>query len=98
MPTAVDLSRAENRLEITWEGGHRSVYGGEQLRWACPCAECKGEAGSPGRLDFVQELTPEETSLEDAGLIGQYALQLTFKDGHGTGLYSFKYLRALDES
>lgn len=51
--------------------------------------------GAPGRLDFAEELTSDETQLEDAGLIGQYALQITFHDGHGTGLYSFKYLRTL---
>lgn len=67
------------------------------MRWACPCAECRGEAGSPGRLDFLKALGPDEVQLEDAGLIGQYAVQLTFKNGHGTGLYSFRYLYSLDE-
>ena len=67
------------------------------MRWACPCAECRGEAGSPGRLDFLEKLGPDEVQLEDAGLIGQYAIQLTFKNGHGTGLYSFRYLHSLDE-
>lgn len=87
--------RSENSLTITWEDGAKTVHSGERLRWACPCAECRGEMGSPGRLEFVEKLTADETQLEDAGLIGQYALQITFKDGHGTGLYTFKYLRAL---
>ena len=27
--------------------------------------------------------------------VGNYALSLTWHDGHGTGIYAFRYLRAL---
>lgn len=82
-------------LEIAWEGGDRTRYPGRQLRWACPCAECRGEAGSPGRLDAKPQLSEEELQLDDVALIGQYALQIAFASGHGTGIYTFKYLRDL---
>jgi len=82
-------------MEISWEGGHQSVYSGAQLRWACPCAECRGEAGAPGRLARVTNLSPEELRIQDVSLIGQYALQIAFQSGHATGLYTFSLLRAL---
>ena len=82
-------------MEIEWEGGHRSTYSGEQLRWACPCAECRGEAGAPGRLSGVKNLAPNELRIQDVSLIGQYALQIAFESGHGTGLYTFSLLRRL---
>jgi DUF971 family protein len=94
-PTRVDLVRADNVLEVEWEDGVTSRFQGGQLRWACPCAECRGEAGQPGRLEGVAELGRAELQLSDVTLVGQYALQLAFASGHATGIYTFRYLRSL---
>jgi DUF971 family protein len=80
-------------MEITWEDGGRTSYTAEQLRWACPCAECRGEAGMPGRLSHVRTLGDDELRIKDVQLVGQYALQIAFESGHATGLYTFPYLR-----
>ena len=85
-------------MEITWEGGDRTEYSGEQLRWACPCAECRGEAGSTGRLSRVDRLSDDELRIKDVTLVGQYALQIAFESGHATGLYTFPLLRRLGET
>jgi DUF971 family protein len=82
-------------MEITWEDGAQSTYSAEQLRWACPCAECRGEGGSPGRLSRVKTLSDAELRLQDVTLVGQYALQIAFESGHATGLYTFSMLRRL---
>lgn len=80
---------------IAWEDGARTEYGGERLRRACPCAECKGEFGAPGRLSGDPELPAPELQLQEVGLIGQYALMIGFESGHSTGIYTFRYLREL---
>ena len=90
--------RADNVLEIAWEDGSRTRHPGVQLRWACPCAECRGEAGLPGRLDRQNELAADELQVTDVTLVGQYALQLRFASGHDTGIYTFRYLRQLGEA
>jgi DUF971 family protein len=82
-------------LTISWDDGVVTTYDGVRLRWACPCAACRGEAGIPGRLDTVDELPEEELSLENVALVGRYALQIGFTSGHGTGIYTFPYLRDL---
>ena len=51
--------------------------------------------GSGGRLDRVEDLPGPELQLQDARLIGQYALGLGFASGHATGIYTFRYLRGL---
>ncbi len=84
-------------LEIAWEDGTRTSYTGRQLRWACPCAECRGEAGVPGRLDRISELPENEQMVTEVGLVGQYALQIGFASGHATGIFTFRYLRNLAE-
>jgi len=91
------VDRERQVMEIEWEGGHRTTYTGEQLRWSCPCAECRGEAGAPGRLSRVKSLAPEELRIHDVSLIGQYALQIAFESGHATGLYTFSLLRRLGD-
>ena len=82
-------------MVIEWEGGHRSSYSGERLRWACPCAECRGEAGAPGRLARLKSLDQAELRVQNVVLVGQYALQIAFDSGHSTGLYTFTMLRAM---
>lgn len=94
-PTEVDLDRAENVLEIAWEDGVRTRHPGAQMRWACPCAECRGEGGSTGRLDELSELSDDERRMTEVALVGQYALQIGFASGHATGIYTFRYLREL---
>ena len=51
----------------------------------------------PGRLDLVRDLDPAELVVTDVTLVGQYALQIGFQSGHGTGIYTFRYLRGLGE-
>jgi len=82
-------------MTITWEDGLVSSYRGEQLRWACPCAECRGELGAPGRLSRLSSLPEDELRVQDVTLVGQYALQIRFDSGHATGIYTFPYLRSL---
>ena len=97
-PVSVDLVRAENSLEIVWGDGTRSRLTGRELRWACPCAECHGEAGIPGRLDLTDQLDEGELHLANAALIGRYALQIGFESGHNTGIYTFRHLRGLSDA
>ncbi|MBJ7596988.1 MAG: hypothetical protein DLM67_09330 [Candidatus Nephthysia bennettiae] len=94
-PVSVDLIRDENLLVIIWDDHRQSRFGGAQLRWACPCAECRGEAGVPGRLDRAPSLADAELKLADVMLVGQYALQVAFESGHATGIYTFRHLRSL---
>jgi DUF971 family protein len=36
-----------------------------------------------------------DLAIAKVALVGSYAVQVQFSDGHGTGLYSFDYLRAI---
>ena len=91
----MDLDRAGQMLTITWDDGAVTSHSGPALRWACPCAECRGEMGLPGRLDRVDDLPEDELRVETVTLVGQYALALGFASGHGTGIYTFRLLREL---
>ena len=94
VPAQIHANRAAGTLEIDWADGHRTQYGAIALRWLCPCAYCRGEAGQPGWLDSSPALTPEQTRIVDVQLVGTYAIAPTWADGHHTGYYTFEQLRA----
>ena len=92
-PTRIHADRPGKALEIEWADGHVTRYDFVTLRWLCPCAFCRGEAGMPGWLDSAPTLTEVQTELTDVQLVGQYALAPTWADGHHTGYYTFARLR-----
>jgi DUF971 family protein len=93
VPRRIHADRQNAQLEIEWPDGHLTRYDLVTLRWLCPCAFCRGEAGIPGWLDSNPTLTPAQTELTDVQLVGSYALQPTWADGHHTGFYTFARLR-----
>ena len=90
---SIHADRAAGRLEIGWPDGHATVYDTTTLRWLCPCAFCRGEAGMPGWLDSGPTLTAEQTRLVDVAMVGGYAIAPTWGDGHHTGYYTYALLR-----
>jgi len=92
-PARIHADRAAGRLEVEWQDGHRTVYAAEELRWLCPCAYCRGEAGLPGWLDTKPTLTADQTRIVDVHLVGSYAIAPAWGDGHHTGFYPFTLLR-----
>jgi DUF971 family protein len=86
-----------DELAIQWSDGTESYFGLELLRRACPCAACGGEPDVLGNV-VRPEVSFTEGSFMLAGfqIIGGYAVQPRWSDGHSTGLYSFQYLRRLE--
>src|SRR2546421_1789554 len=62
-PLDILADRPRRLLIVQWADGHESFYDFELLRWSCPCAECAGEAGRPGRVGAPPELTAAPVSL-----------------------------------
>jgi DUF971 family protein len=94
-------TRAEvigNDLAIVWNDGVENFFPLEKLRRHCPCAACGGEPDVMGNIQRPHvSYGPTSFELRGFRFIGGYALQPTWNDGHDSGLYSFRYLRALDE-
>ncbi|HKJ71959.1 MAG TPA: DUF971 domain-containing protein [Gammaproteobacteria bacterium] len=79
-------------LEIEWNDGHVSKYTYEYLRVECPCADCKGHTP-----DQAKSITGKENvDINSFDPVGNYAIQLSFDDGHNTGIFTWDYLRRLD--
>lgn len=96
-PTNLKLKKDE-KLSIDWSDGTHSEFTIAMLRKFCPCASCKElrQQMSRSRLTVLPPGTRSgPVIVEKAEMVGNYALRLTWSDGHATGIYSFSYLREL---
>jgi DUF971 family protein len=84
-------------LAIRWSDGAESYLPLEFLRRHCPCAFCAGEKDILGKVHRAElNLTPKSFQLKSCASVGSYAIQPEWMDGHGSGIFSFGYLRSLD--
>ncbi len=85
-----------DELALAFEDGCEAYIPLPMLRRACPCAVCQGEPDALGRVIRPSvEHGPRAFELVKFDVVGGYALQLFWKDGHSSGIYSFTYLRNL---
>jgi DUF971 family protein len=91
-----NIQQIGNELAIQWNDGKESYLNLEFLRRACPCAACGGEPDVLGNvIRSTVTYSAESFVLQKFNVIGSYALQLHWVDGHNTGIYSFQYVRRL---
>ena len=96
MQAPADLQVIGSELAIRWPDGEESFLSLEDLRKRCPCAACCGEPGLTRNLPGVGgKLTGESFRLKGMQTVGGYAIQPTWGDGHGTGIYSWEYLKKI---
>lgn len=90
-PASVDVDR-EHGLALTWADGVESSFGLEELRVNCPCAGCRRDR-QEGRTVWPRPTSPLPLRMLDARLVGAWGINLSWNDGHSTGIYSWTTLR-----
>ena len=95
-----DIQQIGDELAIKWEDGTETFMRLETLRRHCPCAGCKGEVDVMGNLykNPDKPFTPSAFQLRKIEMVGGYAIQPTWGDGHGSGIFSFDYLKQVAET
>jgi ATP-binding protein involved in chromosome partitioning len=81
-----------SNITIKWADGHESKYRARDLRLACRCAQCIEETS--GRPLLEPTTVPDNVRAKGINLVGQYAISIDWSDGHTTGIYNFRDLRA----
>ena len=89
-------------VDITWSDGHASHFDYPYLRDNCPCATCNDERGKKDKMAEMNlpasPLLPmykPKAKATAATQVGNYAIQISFNDGHSTGIFSYDYLRTM---
>jgi DUF971 family protein len=94
----VAMKREGDGLKIDWSDGAITHLPWRVLRSNCPCATCIEERAKPP--DPFRVLSPQEVAAgapEPVSMrpVGHYAYQITWNDGHTTGIYPVDLLRKL---
>jgi DUF971 family protein len=87
------IEESDSEISVKWSDDRETRYDAVTLRRMCPCAGCVNEWTGERTLD--DRNIPEDLSIDHVSIVGRYALNFHFSDGHETGIFSFAYLRKL---
>ena len=93
-PTQI-IEESDSAVSIRWSDETETSYSAPQLRRKCPCAGCVNEWTGEKVLDPSN--VSDDLTFSSISIVGRYALNFHFSDGHDTGIFSFTYLRELSE-
>jgi DUF971 family protein len=96
-PKQIKIVNKES-IYIRWNDEKETYISLKYLRDECPCANCKGETillktYRPPKLNISN---PDMYIVDKITPVGNYAIQINWKDGHNTGIYSWEYLLKLE--
>ena len=86
IPTAINLHKRSRELELNYADSSSYRLSCEMLRVLSPSAEVQGH-GNP-----VLQTGKKNVLITGIEAVGNYALKLTFDDGHNSGLYTWDFL------
>lgn len=91
IPSAINLHKASKTLTLKYPSGEEYHLPAEILRVHSPSAEVQGH-GNP-----ILQFGKINVSISHVEPAGQYALKITFDDGHDSGLFTWEYLYQLGQ-
>ena len=93
-PVEINLHKKSRTLEIAFADGENFEFSCEFLRVHSPSAEVQGHGPGQG----VLQVGKEDVVINKIEPVGSYAVQLSFDDGHDTGIYSWETLYDLGKN
>ena len=92
-PKQIRALQEEGALEIVWNDGRKYLLPFRFLRGYCPCASCVNEITGERILEL--NTIPDDIHLVNMSFTGNYALKISWSDGHNTGLFTWENLSKL---
>ena len=94
VPTKIHYHKQSRELELVFADGAQYRLSAEYLRVHSPSAEVRGHGAQTPILQFGKR----DVAIMDIEGAGNYALKISFDDGHDTGLYTWEYLYNLGKN
>jgi ATP-binding protein involved in chromosome partitioning len=92
MPMPLEIiGLGKPEVRFVWDEGDEDLYSASDLRIRCTCAHCQSEVTGERLLD--PKTVPEELTIADMHLVGNYGVGIHFSDGHTTGIFRFRELK-----
>lgn len=93
-PEEIRIDKDKTTLHVKFDDGVAYAIPAELLRVESPSAEVQGHG--PGQKQLVTG--KQNVKMIQAEPNGNYAVRLGFDDGHGTGIFSWRYIRFVGEN
>jgi DUF971 family protein len=89
----------EREIGVTarFADGHTATFTVSELRSACPCATCR-DLRDRGEAAWPRPGGEAPLAISDARFHGAWGVNITWNDGHSTGIYPFETLRRWSDS
>lgn len=88
LPSKIHYHKQSRELELIFNDGFSFRYSAEYLRVHSPSAEVRGH----GMQVPILQVGKKDVAIMNLEAAGNYALKISFDDGHDSGLYSWDYL------
>jgi ATP-binding protein involved in chromosome partitioning len=92
-PPELAIAAGGAELRVGFDGSGPFTLPAEMLRVMSPSAEVQGHAPDQ-RVTVARK---RNVKISDLRPVGTYAVRIVFDDGHDTGLYTWSYLKTLNE-
>lgn len=92
-PSEIRVSKDKRTITLAWPDKGPEELSAEYLRVHSPSAEVQGHRPSDRKTQFGKR----DVEIRNIQPVGNYAIKISFSDGHDTGLYSWTYLAELCE-
>lgn len=87
----------KKELFIVWDDGTEDTLKLTELRKRCPCATCLAEKEKQSKM-YIPIFSENQITVKSINQVGKYAIQITWNDGHNTGIYEYKFLKNFSKS
>jgi DUF971 family protein len=92
-PTELRLKQDRKTLVVSFDDEVAHELPAEMLRVMSPSAEVQGHSAEQRKTIGGKR----DVSIAAVDPVGNYAIRLTFSDGHNTGIFTWGYLRKLGD-
>lgn len=82
-------------LFIEWDDNSESKISLQKMRSLCPCATCLAQKENQSK-NYIPLLLESQITVKNIEVVGTYAIQITWQDGHYTGIYEYPFLKDLE--
>lgn len=94
-PVKIKVSQ-QKELFIKWDDDSESLIHLKKLRKLCPCATCITLRERQSKT-YIPIFNENQIKISNISIVGNYAIGITWKDGHNTGIYEYVFLKNLSK-
>lgn len=83
-------------IYIRWSDNSESLINLMKMRKLCPCATCASEREEQSKT-YIPLFAGDQIKVKSINQVGSYAISISWKDGHNTGIFEYPFLKYLAE-